>query len=175
MKWITLFCGARLVKAEYEKVSDEFADWVVRNQLGLVYGGGSTGIMGYVAKNLLNKGIPVKGIIPQSLMNSEVGLKECTELIIVNSMHERKKIMCDLADGFVTLPGGFGTLDEICEIITWNQLSLINKPVAFLNSNQFFDSFRHFIEFASKEGFISLKDLHKVQWLSKMEDFKWKL
>jgi uncharacterized protein (TIGR00730 family) len=173
MKWITLFCGARLVKPEYKAVSDEFINWMCENDYGLVYGGGSTGIMGYVAKALLNKGLPVKGVIPESLMKLEVGLKECTELIQVNSMHERKQIMSDLGDAFVTLPGGFGTLDEICEIITWNQLSIINKPVSFLNSNNFFTPFKQFVEFASSEGFISTTDLKKVQWLNKMDEFKW--
>lgn len=173
MKWVTLFCGARLVKPEYEKVCDEFVAWMEKNKYGLVYGGGSTGIMGYVAKAMLNKGLPVKGVIPDSLMRSEVGLKECTELHIVSSMHERKQLMCNLCDGFVTLPGGFGTMDEICEIITWNQLSIINKPVAFLNSNHFFDTFKNFVEFSAAEGFISERDLQRVQWLDKMQDFKW--
>lgn len=173
MKWVALFCGARLVKTEYEKTCDEFINWMVQNQYGLVYGGGSTGIMGYVAKALLRKGIPVKGVIPDSLMKLEVGLKECTELHIVHSMHERKQLMCDFADAFVTLPGGFGTLDEVCEIITWNQLKIINKPVAFLNSNHFFEPFKIFIQHASVEGFISESDLNKVQWLKQMQDFQW--
>lgn len=173
MKWIALFCGARLQKPEYERVSDEFVNWMVQNKYGLVYGGGSTGIMGYVAKSLLSKGLPVKGVIPDSLMKLEVGLKECTELHVVDSMHERKQMMCDFSDAFVTLPGGFGTMDEVCEIITWNQLNIINKPVAFLNSNGFFQPFKNFVEHASAEGFISKSDLARVQWLTKMQDFKW--
>ena len=173
MKWIALFCGARLQKPEYEKVCDEFVSWMVQNKYGLVYGGGSTGIMGYVAKALLRQGLPVKGVIPDSLMKLEVGLKDCTELHIVNSMHERKQMMCDFADAFVTLPGGFGTMDEVCEIITWNQLNIISKPVAFFNANGFYEPFKVFVEHASEEGFISKTDLARVQWLNRMRDFKW--
>ncbi|MCK6599377.1 MAG: TIGR00730 family Rossman fold protein [Bdellovibrionaceae bacterium] len=173
MKSVTLFCGARLEKKEYEIVADEFCEWIIRNQLQLVYGGGSTGVMGYVAKKVVAAGLPVVGVIPEKLVKLEVAYQGCTELIIVNTMHERKQIMADRADSFIALPGGFGTLDEICEIITWKQLKIHDKPIGFLNGNGYFDGFYQFAQHGVKEGFISAADLAAIQWLKNMNQFVW--
>jgi uncharacterized protein (TIGR00730 family) len=173
MKWITLFCGAKVPSEKYENTALEFARWMIEKNYGLVYGGGSTGMMGVVAKHLIKNKIPVVGVIPESLLLMEVGLKECTELIVTQSMHERKKIMSERGDAFIALPGGFGTLDEVCEIITWRQLNLLSKPIAFLDAHDYFLYFKKFSQHAVDEGFISSKDFLNIQWLKQIQEFSW--
>tara|TARA_B110001454_G_scaffold219202_1_gene251941 strand:- start:19832 stop:20362 length:531 start_codon:yes stop_codon:yes gene_type:complete len=175
MKTIALFCGARSGTAEHAKTANEFIDWMKSNKYSLVYGGGSTGIMGSVSNALIKNGSKVIGVIPHFLYDWEVGNDDCTELIKVISMHERKKIMFDRADAFVVLPGGFGTLDEICEMITWKQLKTHNKPIAFLNSSGYFDKFFEFIEYGVKAEYISDIDLTRIQKLTDMNQFNWEI
>jgi len=121
---------------------------------GLVYGGGRVGLMGTVADAALAAGGTVTGFIPQALVDREVGHHGVTELIVTDSMHTRKAAMADLADGFITLPGGFGTLDEVMEILTWNQIGSIAKPVALLDVGGYFLSLFRFFDDAVTAGLI---------------------
>lgn len=175
MKTIALFCGARTGTANHGETSDEFINWMKESNYNLVYGGGSTGLMGAISKALIKNGNNVVGVIPHFLYDWEVGNDDCNELIKVITMHERKKIMFDRADAFVVLPGGFGTLDEICEMITWKQLKINSKPIAFLNSTGYFDKFFEFVEYAVKAEYISSEDLARIQKLKNMNEFTWEL
>ena len=140
MKSICVYCGANfngdpVLRASVEKLAAVMAE----NNISLVYGGGSVGLMGVKADELLKRDGHVTGVIPQFLMDKEVGHKGITEMIVTNNMHERKQKMADLADGFVILPGGFGTLEEFFEVLTWLQLGLHNKAIGVLNVNGFYD------------------------------------
>ena len=140
MKSICVYCGANfngdpVLRASVEKLAAVMAE----NNISLVYGGGSVGLMGVIADELLKRDGHVTGVIPQFLMDKEVGHKGITEMIVTNNMHERKQKMADLADGFVILPGGFGTLEEFFEVLTWLQLGLHNKAIGVLNVGGFYD------------------------------------
>lgn len=141
MKSICVYCGANyngdpLLKAAVESLTQTMVDRGIR----LVYGGGSVGVMGLLADEMLKRGGEVTGIIPQFLMDKEVGHKSLTEMIVTKNMHERKQKMADLADGFIILPGGFGTLEEFFEVLTWLQLGLHNKAIGVLNIGGFYDN-----------------------------------
>jgi uncharacterized protein (TIGR00730 family) len=156
MKKIAVFCGASNgTKPEYVEKAWRLGEEMASSNIGLVYGGASIGVMGAIADGCLGKGGKVWGVIPESLQKMEVGHQHLTELIVVDTMHERKKIMYDLSDAFFILPGGMGTLDEMCEILTWAQLGFHHKPVYLINDGQFFDHLQAHMEYASKEGFIS--------------------
>jgi len=126
--------------------------------VGLVYGGGSIGLMGVLADAALAQGGEVIGVIPAFLNELELGHRGLAELRVVRSMHERKAVMAELSDAFVALPGGFGTLDEFCEILTWGQLGLHAKPCALLNADGFFDPLLSLFDHQVAEGFLSLKN-----------------
>lgn len=140
MNSICVYCGANfngdpVLRKAVEDLAQAFVDQDIR----LIYGGGSVGVMGIIADEVLNRGGLVTGVIPQFLLDLEVGHKEVTELIVTENMHERKQKMADLADGFVILPGGFGTLEEFFEVLTWLQLGLHKKPIGVLNVGGFYD------------------------------------
>ena len=140
MKRITVFCGSSLgTKAEYQSQATLLGQTLAKNNIGLVYGGARIGLMGAVADGALSEGGEVIGVIPEFLQTKEVGHDRLTELIVVDSMHERKTKMHELCDGIIALPGGFGTLEELFEILTWAQLGLHKKPIALLNTNGFYD------------------------------------
>jgi hypothetical protein len=146
----------------YAQAAQELADLFIQSNSTLVYGGGNVGLMGVIADSILSGGGNVIGVIPDFLLQREVGHKGVTELIVVNSMHERKKRMADLADAFIAIPGGLGTLDELAEILTWKQLGLINKPIGLLNTNSYFTPLIAQMEKMVTEGFLkqhSLADL----------------
>ena len=141
MKSICVYCGANfngdpLLKAAIEKLTTCMSEQGIR----LVYGGGSVGVMGLLADEMLNRGGLVTGIIPQFLMDKEVGHKGLTDMVITSNMHERKKKMADLADAFLILPGGFGTLEEFFEVLTWLQLELHNKAIGVLNIGGYYNN-----------------------------------
>lgn len=140
---------------------------LAKRKIGLVYGGGRVGLMGAIADGALEGGGHVLGIIPQSLVDRELAHKGLSELQIVGSMHERKAAMAQVAEGFSALPGGFGTLDELFEIITWGQLGFHRKPIALLNVGGYFNPLLTFIEHMSTEGFI--KPEHRAAVLVKNE------
>lgn len=125
-----------------------------RASLRLIYGGGKVGLMGVIADAVMEAGGDVTGVIPQFLVEKEVGHRGVTDLEVVDSMHQRKQRMADLADAFIALPGGWGTLEEISEILTWRQLGLINQPVYLLNANHFFDPLLSQMRLMVKEGFL---------------------
>ena len=141
MKSICVYCGANfngdlLLKAAIQKLTARMSQQGIR----LVYGGGSVGVMGLLADEMLSRGGEVTGVIPQFLMDKEVGHTGLTVMIITSNMHERKKKMADLADGFLILPGGFGTLEEFFEVLTWLQLGLHNKAIGVLNIGGYYDN-----------------------------------
>jgi uncharacterized protein (TIGR00730 family) len=126
----------------------------VRRDIGLVYGGGNVGLMGMIADAVLKAGGEVQGIIPENLMAREVGHKRLTKLHVVRSMHERKALMADLSDAFVAMPGGFGTLEEFCEVVTWTQLGLHAKPCGILNVLEFYTPLLRMFDHAVEEQFL---------------------
>jgi uncharacterized protein (TIGR00730 family) len=140
MKKICVFCGSSSGNDPvYEEYARKLASVLNINNQSLVYGGGSVGLMGVIADELLRLGGEVIGVIPEFLADLEVDHKGLTKMITVDSMHERKKIMSELSDAFIAMPGGFGTLEEIAEIITWAQLGLVRKPIGLLNVNGYWD------------------------------------
>lgn len=137
---VCVYCGSNFNgDVQLRNAIKQLAETLVKQQIKLVYGGGSVGVMGVLANDVLELGGLVTGIIPQFLMDKEVGHKGITEMIVTENMHQRKQKMADLSDGFVILPGGFGTLEEFFEVLTWLQLGLHNKPIGVLNVNRFYD------------------------------------
>jgi hypothetical protein len=155
MTRICVFCGSADGRAPaYAKAARAVAQELVRRQLGLVYGGGSVGLMGVLADAVLRVGGEVIGVIPGPLASPELAHPRLTELRVVSSMHERKATMAALADGFVALPGGLGTLEETLEILTWAQLGIHQKPVGLLNVAGYWDPLLAMLAHAVREGFV---------------------
>jgi len=156
VKRLCVYCGSNPGKsAEFLEAARELARQLVQREICLVYGGASVGIMGEIADTVLAGGGEVIGVIPQALVDKEVSHTGLTELKIVNSMHERKGIMADLSDGFIALPGGLGTLEEIFEVLTWAQLGFHHKPCALLNVKGYYDTLTQFLDHAVAEGFVA--------------------
>jgi uncharacterized protein (TIGR00730 family) len=152
---ICVFCGANPGRdPAFAATAAELGRAIALAGHGLVYGGGRVGLMGTVADATLAAGGEVVGFIPRALVDREVGHHGVTELVVTDSMHTRKAAMADRATGFVALPGGFGTLDEVMEILTWNQIGSIAKPVAFLDVGGYFDSLFRFFDDAVADGLI---------------------
>lgn len=140
MKSLCVYCGSNFNgDPVLQKAIEDLAQVMVSQKINMVYGGGSVGVMGVIANQILKLGGTVTGVIPQFLMDKEVGHKGVTEMIVTENMHERKQKMADLSDGFIILPGGFGTLEEFFEVLTWLQLGLHTKPIGVLNVNGFYD------------------------------------
>lgn len=155
MRRVCVYCGSSSgVLPEYSAAARELADVLVRHELELVYGGADKGIMGVLADAMLEHGGKVHGVIPKMLTDKEIAHQGLTELHVVASMHERKTMMAALSDGFIALPGGYGTLEEIIEIITWGQLRFHDKPCGLLNVKGYFDHLLAYLDHASKEGFL---------------------
>ena len=177
---ICIFCGSYCGNNKiYEDSAVNFAKEIVKNNLTLIYGGGNNGIMGVVSKTIINNGGKVIGVIPKFLADKKLGNNDITDLKIVKDMHERKKIMFDLADYFVAMPGGIGTLEEIMEVLTWRQLSLHKKPCALLNINNFFDYLIKFLKTAVSNGFMKQSHLDNLiieenyeNLISKLKEYK---
>lgn len=160
---ICVFCGAKPgAHPIFMKEAFDFGVRLAERGHGLVYGGGRVGLMGAVADGALSVGGQVIGVIPQSLMDWEQGHLGVTKLHVVKTMHERKQMMADLSDAVVSLPGGFGTLDELCEIITWRQLSFHQKKIALLDTENYYQTFLQFLRQAEEAGFIQQS---QVDWL----------
>ena len=152
---ICVFCGSSPgANAAYRDAATELGGLLAAQGRRLVYGGGNVGLMGVVADAVLESGGTVVGVIPQHLLDLEVGHQELTELRVVNSMHERKQQMSELADAFVLLPGGLGSLEEFFEIWTWGQLGLHRKPYGMLNVAGYFDALLAFLDHAAEERFL---------------------
>lgn len=160
MEAVCVFCGSNFgLRDVYRDAAVALGTEIARRNLALVYGGAKVGLMGTVADAALAAGGEVFGVLPAALANKELAHEGLTRLEIVESMHERKARMAELASGFVALPGGPGTLEEICEVWTWGQLGFHPKPVAFLNIEGFYDHLRGFIGHATGEGFM--KQAHR--------------
>src|ERR1017187_6041147 len=155
MKRICVFCGSSSgSRPEYGAATEELGTELARRNIGLVYGGGNVGLMGVLADAVLRGGGEAVGVIAKNLMAREVGHKGLTKLHLVHSMHERKALMADLSDAFVALPGGFGTLEEFCEAVTWTQLGLHAKPCGVLNVLGFYTPLLAMFDHAVEERFL---------------------
>ena len=156
MKRICVFCGStKGTNPTYEQATRELGKLLVQRGIGLVYGGGNIGLMGVIAETVLKEGGEVIGIIPEALAEKELAFTELADLRIVQTMHERKALMEQLSDGFIALPGGYGTLEEICEMVTWAQLGIHHKPCGLLNLEGFYDSLLAFMDHQVQQGFVT--------------------
>lgn len=161
---VCIFCGSASGKNPvYKAAAVQVAELLVRSNASLVYGGGNIGLMGVLADEMMNRGGQVIGVIPDFLLQKEVGHKGITRLEVVNSMHERKRRMADLTDVFLAMPGGWGTLDELAEILTWKQLGLIHAPIGILNTNLYFNHLLSQMTTMVNEGFLSPINLGEVK------------
>lgn len=180
MKKIVVFCGSSLgFNPIYKKAAIELGNYFVKNNIGLVYGGGKIGMMGILSDTILAKNGDVIGVIPKLLEKEEVLHNEVEEMIVCKNMSERKVIMSKLVDGYITLPGGFGTLDELFEALTLNQLQIEQKPVGLLNVNGFFDATLLQLNKMVEEGYIKPQNLKLLlvantvdELLHKMNNYK---
>lgn len=160
MKRICVFCGSSSgTDPVFTETAKTVGEFLVANDIELVYGGGRVGLMGTIADAVLSKGGKVIGVIPESLAIKEVAHGGLTEIHVVNSMHERKAMMAELSDGFMAMPGGFGTFEEFCEIVTWAQLGIHQKPCALLNVNGFYDYLIELFNHSAAQQFI--RDEHR--------------
>jgi uncharacterized protein (TIGR00730 family) len=154
MKRVCVNCGSSPGFDEvYRAAARELGNALVRRKIVLVYGGAEVGLMGEVANTVMETGGSAIGVIPQALAD-KVSHRGLTELHIVSSMHERKQMMHDLSDAFIALPGGYGTIEEITELLTWAQLGIHQKPVGLINVSGYYDSFLSFLDHAVSEGFM---------------------
>lgn len=155
MKRICVYCGSSLGQnTDYRQAARALGHELAGRGIGLVYGGASVGIMGVVADAALERGGEVIGVIPRALATREVAHATLDDLVVVESMHERKAKMADLADGFVALPGGWGTIEEIFEMLTWAQLGFHRKPCGLLNVAGYYDQLFGFLEHAFEQDFV---------------------
>lgn len=177
---ICVFCGASAgVRPEYVQMAEAMGAEMVRRDIRLIYGGGTIGLMGTISRAVMNRGGSVTGIIPQSLQAQEQASHTISELIVVESMMGRKVLMFERSDGFITLPGGFGTLDELFEAITFGQLGIHTKPVGLLNIMGFFNPLLSWIDGAIDQGFVRphhrhllLVDEEPAALIDKMEAYQ---
>ncbi|APQ19179.1 LOG family protein [Maribacter hydrothermalis] len=179
MKSIVVFCGSSEgVNSEYGSKAYELGETFAKKTIELVYGGAKIGIMGKVAMGVLNNGGKVVGVIPVFLRKKEVVHEGLTKLIVTQNMHERKLKMHDLSDGILMLPGGFGTLEEFFEMLTWSQLGLHQYPIGILNTNGFYDSLLKMMHDMVSEGFVKQEHINTIlvdeeidALLEKMENY----
>ncbi len=155
MKRICVFCGSNPGRrAAYREAAVAIGHLLAERNIELVYGGANVGLMGIVANSVLEKGGVVTGVIPEVLVAQELAHRGIQNLRVVGSMHERKALMADLSDGFIALPGGFGTFEEFCEIVTWSQLGLQEKPCGLLNVENYYQPLLALFDHAVEEGFL---------------------
>ncbi len=155
-KYIAVFCGSRSGNnPKFIEATKSLANHLVKNNFGLVYGGGKVGLMGILADEMLSLNGEVIGVIPQKLFDYEVGHTGVTELITVETMHERKAIMADKSCAFIALPGGIGTLEELFEVFTWAQIGYHQKPCALLNVEGFYDPLNEMLDHTVSSDFLS--------------------
>lgn len=165
MRRVCVFCGSSRGNVDaYLTAARATGLALVERGIELVYGGGSVGLMGIISNTVMAAGGRVTGIIPERLWSREIGNTEVTDLRVVGSMHERKALMAEMSDGFIALPGGFGTFEEFCEAITWTQLGLHDKPCGLLNVQGYYDSLLGLFERAERDGFIGGGQREIVMW-----------
>ena len=156
MKRVCVFCGSSTgTDPVYREAAQRMGTALARLGLGLVFGGGGIGLMGVLATSALAAGIEVIGVIPRGLLTKEIAHDGVKDLRVVGSMHERKALMAELADAFIAIPGGYGTLEEFCEVVTWAQLGLHRKPCGLLNVNGYYRHFLAQLDHLVAEGFLS--------------------
>ena len=180
MKRIAVYCGSsKGTRPEYAAAAQELGALLAREKIELVYGGGALGLMGVVADATLQGGGHVIGVIPEKLVIKEVMHEKLPDLRVVKTMHERKALIAELADGFIALPGGYGTIEEFFEILCWSQLGWHQKPFVLLNVAGFYSQLIPFLDHAAAEGFIRPKHRELVmveteagKILQRMRDFK---
>lgn len=155
---LCVYCGSSVgASSVYAQAARELSQALAKAEINLVYGGGNIGLMGIAANEMLRLGRKVTGVIPQALMRKEVGHLELTQLHVVKDMHERKAMMAELSDGFIALPGGMGTLEELFEVLTWSQLGLHDKPIGLLNVDGFYDGLLGFMQHLVSQQFVKLE------------------
>jgi hypothetical protein len=164
---------------EYTEAAEKLGNALVKNGIGLVYGGARIGMMGAIASAVMRANGEVIGVMPKGLVEKEVAFLGITDLRVVNSMHERKALMSELSDGFIALPGGLGTIEEILEVLTWSQLGIQKKPCGFLNVCHYYDKLIEFIDHAVEQEFINpesgkliLVDESPAALLKKFDDYR---
>jgi uncharacterized protein (TIGR00730 family) len=158
MKRIAVYCGSNQgARPEYATAAQALGTLLAREKIELVYGGGMVGLMGIVADAVLKRGGHVIGVIPEKLVIKEVVHEKLPDLRVVKTMHERKALMADLADGFIALPGGYGTFEEFFEVLAWGQLGWHQKPFGLFNVGGFYRSLLEFLDHTTAEGFIRAK------------------
>jgi uncharacterized protein (TIGR00730 family) len=152
---ICVFCGASPgARPAYAQATSELARLLTADGIGVVYGGGGVGLMGVLADAVLAEGGEIIGVIPRALVDREIAHRDVTDMRVVGSMHERKALMAELADAFIALPGGLGTVEELFEVYTWAQLGLHRKPCALLNVEGYYDGIAGFLANAVQERFL---------------------
>ena len=155
MNSLCIFCGSRTgLNGTYRQEAEILGKLMAERNIRLVYGGGKVGMMGVIADSVLQHGGHVIGVIPKSLVDLELAHPNANEMIVVENMHKRKERMYALSDAFLALPGGFGTLDEFCEIFTWFQLGFHKKKIGFLNSDNYFDHLLKHFQYSVDQGFV---------------------
>ena len=163
MKRVTVFCGSSSgFESIFEEMAYRLGKTLAKQNIGLVYGGAKVGLMGALANGVIENHGEVIGVLPRFLKNVEIAHEYLSELICVETMHQRKAKMDELSDGIITLPGGFGTLEEFFEMLTWAQLGLHQKPVAILNVNGFFDDLLSLFHLMVQKGFLKQMNLDMV-------------
>lgn len=180
MKSICVFCGSSMGNnPAYKDEAEKLGILLAKENITLVYGGGNVGLMGIIADSNLQASGQCVGVMPGRLMDLEIAHDNLTELIVVDSMNERKGKMADLSDGFIAMPGGFGTLDELAEVLTYNQLRLYDKPVGILNINGYFDLLLDFFDHSVEEKFVRAEHRNNIiisddaeELLRKMMEYK---
>ena len=171
VKQVCVYCSARdAVDPLYIKAARELGETLATNSRSLIYGGGSTGLMGAITDATIEHGGYVTGIIPEHLRDVEQMHKGVQNLVVVETMHERKRRMAEMADAFVIMPGGFGTMDEFFEILTWRQLGLHDKPILIVNINGFWDHLISLISHMNQGKFVSQKDVDKFVIVDRVEE-----
>ncbi|KAB2906286.1 MAG: TIGR00730 family Rossman fold protein [Anaerolineae bacterium] len=171
IKMICVYCGASAGKNPlYAEIAHQMGRAIAENGLGLVYGGGSTGLMGAVADAALEKGAYTVGVIPQTLVDRELQHKGLHETQVVSNMHQRKWVMAERGDAFVALPGGFGTYEELFEVITWAQLGFHRKPIVLFNAADYFAPFIAMAQHGVQEGFIRAIDTTLISVATTVEE-----
>ena len=177
---IAVYCGSSLgINKVYREKAEALAEVLIKEKINLVYGGGNIGLMGVIANAIQHNGGKVTGVLPRFLNKKEVGKLDIAQLILVDSMHARKLKISELSDAFIAMPGGFGTLEEVAEMLTWSQLGLSQKPVGLFNVNGFYDLLLGQFDIMVEEGFLKpenrnllVADADPENLLAKLNDFK---
>lgn len=180
MKRICVFCGSSMGRDPiYRQTARELADYLIEHDLTLIYGGANVGLMKILADRMLEAGKEVIGIMPHHLIEKEVAHQNLTQMIAVESMAERKDLMIEMSDAFIALPGGFGTLDEVAEVLVLDQLHIIEKPMGLLNVKNYFSDLVKYFELGVNEGFIRQEHLDNLKvddqisrLMNKLSDYK---